>query len=61
MSFAANELEKRGGGSALMELNGVLQSPEKAKLETDLLTQQAMSAKMSPEMGAMAAQNMQYG
>jgi len=59
--FAANELEKRGGGSALMELNAALQSPERAQLETDLLTQQAMSANMSPEMGAMAAQNMQYG
>ena len=58
---AANQLEQMGGGSALMELNGVLQRPEKAQLINDIVTQQAMSEKMSPELGAMAAQNMQYG
>ncbi len=58
---AADALEQMGGGSALMALNDKLQSPERAQIETDLVTQQAMSAKMSPELGAMAAQNMQYG
>ena len=58
---AANQLEQMGGGSALMELNGVLQRPEKAQLINDIVTQQAMSAKMDPSLGAMAAQNMQYG
>ena len=58
---AANELEKMGGGSALMELNSVLQSPDRSKFENDIATQQAMAANMAPELGAMAAQNQQYG
>jgi hypothetical protein len=58
---AANELEKMGGGSALMELNARLQSPEGVQIKNDIATQQAMAANMSPELGAMAAQNQQYG
>ena len=58
--YAANELEKRGGGSALMELNGVLQGPGRMGLMNDISTQQAMQNNMSPELGAMAAQNQQY-
>ena len=60
-AHAANSLEMMGGGSALMELNAKLQSPEKEQLINHISTQQAMSAKMAPELGAMAAQNMQYG
>ena len=59
--YAANELEKRGGGSALMELNSMLQSPEKEQLVNDIATQQAMASGQAPELGAMAAQNQQYG
>ena len=59
--YAANELEKRGGGSALMELNSRLQSPEKEQLVNDIATQQAMASGQAPELGAMAAQNQQYG
>ncbi len=59
--YAANELEKRGGGSALMELNAMLQSPEKERLVSDIATQQAMASGQAPELGAMAAQNQQYG
>ena len=59
--YAANELEKRGGGSALMELNAMLQSPEKERLVSDIATQQAMASGQAPELGAMAAQDQQYG
>ena len=58
---AANQLEMMGGGSALMELNAKLQSPEKEQLVNDIATQQAMAMGQAPELGAMAAQNMQYG
>ena len=58
---AANQLEQMGGGSALMELNAKLQSPEKEQLVNDIVTQQAMASGQAPELGAMAAQNMQYG
>ena len=60
-AYAANELEKRGGGSALMELNAMLQSPEREQLINNVSTQQAMAANMSPELGAYAAQSQQYG
>ena len=60
---AANQLEQMGGGSALMELNGKFyRDLKKQQLINDIVTQQAMSRKdQSPELGAMAAQNMQYG
>ena len=61
-AHAANELEKAGGGQALMQLNAALQSPEKEKLVNSIMTQQAMVAsQMAPDLGAMAAQNQQYG
>ena len=58
---AANQLERMGGGNALMELNAKLQSPEKEQYVNDLATQQAMAMGQAPELGAMAAQNQQYG
>ena len=60
-AHAANQLEMMGGGSALMELNAKLQSPEKEQLVNDIATQQAMAMGQAPELGAMAAQNQQYG
>jgi len=60
-AHAANSLEMMGGGSALMELNAKLQSPEKEQLVNDIATQQAMAMGQAPELGAMAAQNQQYG
>lgn len=57
---AADALERMGGGSALMELNGKLQSPERGQLIADVSTQQAMQNNMSPELGAYAAQSQQY-
>ena len=59
--YAANQLEQMGGGSALMELNARLQSPEREQLVNDVATQQAMAMGQAPELGAMAAQNQQYG
>ena len=60
-AHAANRLEMMGGGSALMELNAKLQSPEKEQLVNDIATQQAMAMGQAPELGAMAAQSQQYG
>ena len=48
-------------GSALMRLNSVLQSPEKAKFENDIYTSKMMGAGMNPELGSLAAQVGQYG
>ena len=48
-------------GSALMRLNSVMQSPEKAKFENDILTGKLLAAGMNPDQGAAAAQAAQYG
>ena len=48
-------------GSALMRLNSVMQSPEKAKFENDILTGKLLAAGMNPDLGAAAAQAGQYG
>ena len=48
-------------GSALMRLNSVMQSPEKAKFENDILTGKMMASGMSPDLGSASAQAGQYG
>ena len=48
-------------GSALMRLNSVMQSPEKAKFENDIATGKLLAAGMNPDLGAAGAQAAQYG
>lgn len=47
-------------GSALMELNAVLQSPEKAKFMNGIAVGKAMTAGMSPDLGGEVATKNQY-
>ena len=48
-------------GSALMQLNSVMQSPEKGKFLNDIAVGKAMTAGMSPDLGQQAAQSNMYG
>ena len=57
---AVNALEEMGGGRALLALNDRLQSPERDQFISQVATEQAMVNKMSPELGAYAAQSQQY-
>ena len=47
-------------GSALMRLNSVMQSPERAKFENDIATGKLLAAGMNPDLGAAGAQAAQY-
>ena len=47
-------------GTALMKLNSVMQSPDKSKFLNDIAVGKAMSAGMSPDIGADAAQSSMY-
>ncbi len=48
-------------GSALMRINAVMQSPERAKFENDIYTSKLLAAGMSPDLGSASAQANQYG
>ena len=54
------ELVKRGSGGALMEMGAIMQSPEKQRFLNDIETGSAMFNSQAPELGAAAAQSMQY-
>ena len=59
-SYAVNELEKRGGAPALMQMAAIMQSPAKEQMINDVATTRAMFSGMAPELGAYAAQTQQY-
>ena len=54
------QLEKMGGGNKLMELAAITQSPEKQKYLTRIAESRAQFAGEAPELGAYAAETMQY-
>ena len=53
-------LEGQGQASAMMKINAVMQSPEKAKFMHGIATGKAMAAGMSPDLGGEVATKNQY-
>tara|TARA_B110000003_G_C16290004_1_gene394531 strand:- start:3 stop:479 length:477 start_codon:yes stop_codon:yes gene_type:complete len=62
--FAAERMSEalyaNQSGTALMQMNAVMQSPEKAKFLNGVATGKAMSAGMSPDLGGEVATKNQY-
>ena len=62
--FAAERMSEalyaNQSGTALMKMNAVMQSPEKAKFLNGVATGKAMSAGMSPDLGGEVATKNQY-
>ena len=56
----ANTIDATTGGGALMQYNAMLQSIGKDQARNNMLTQAAMRTGQAPEIGAEAAQAMQY-
>ena len=63
--FAATRMSEalyaNDSGTALMRMNAVMQSPEKAKFMNDIAMGKAMAAGMSPDLGGEVATARQYG
>jgi len=57
---AANQLEMRGGGQALMALQAELEGPGREKLISAIATEEAMQMGQAPELGELMAQSQQY-
>ena len=57
----AELLDASDGGRALMQLNAVMQSPERQSMINGLATSRAMAAGANPDLGAEAANSMMYG
>ena len=60
-TLMSEALYANDSGSALMRLNAVMQSPENGKFINDIAMGNAISAGMSPDLGAEVAQARQYG
>ena len=62
--FAAERMSEalyaNQSGTALMQMNAVMQSPEKAKFMNGIATGKAMSAGMSPDLGGEVVTKNQY-
>ena len=62
--FAAERMSEalyaNQSGTALMKMNAIMQSPEKAKFLNGVATGKAMSAGMSPDLGQEVATKNQY-
>ena len=56
----AEALYANDAGSALMQLNAISQSPEKARLMNDLAVSKAMAVGSNPDLGAVSAQSSMY-
>ena len=63
--FAATRMSEalyaNDSGTALMRMNAVMQSPDKAKFLNDIAVGKAMAAGMSPDLGGEVATARQYG
>ena len=53
-------LEQSGGSSALMELNAVVQSPDREKFVNHIATGKAMGTGAAPELGQIQAEANRY-
>jgi hypothetical protein len=62
--FAAERMSEalyaNQSGTALMQMNALMQSPEKAKFMNGIATGKAMAAGMSPDLGGEVATKNQY-
>ena len=56
----AGIMDAQGNGGALMQLNALMQSPEREALVNTLATNEAMYREQAPELGAYRASTMQY-
>ena len=56
----ANTIDATTGGGALMQYNAMMQNVGEEKVRNSVMTQQAMRTGQAPELGAEAAQSMQY-
>ena len=56
----ANTIDATTGGGALMQYNAMMQNVGEEKVRNNVMTQQAMRTGNAPELGAEAAQSMQY-
>ena len=63
--FAATRMSEalyaNQSGSAIMRLNSVMQSPDKAKFLNDIAVSKAMAQGLNPDLGQEVAQARQYG
>ena len=55
-----NVIDATTGGGALMQYNAMMQNVGEEKVRNSVMTQQAMGTGNAPELGAEAAQSMQY-
>ena len=60
-TYKSMALYANDSGSKIMELNGKLQSPDRANVLHGVALGKALSAGMSPDLGAEVAQARQYG
>ena len=56
----ANTIDATTGGGALMQYNAMMQNVGEEKVRNNVMTQIAMRDGQAPELGAEAAQSMQY-
>ena len=57
----AEMLFANDSGAAMMKLNGIMQSPDKAKFVNDIATGKTLRAGIDPDLAAQEAQAQQYG
>ena len=57
----AEQLDAAGGGQGLMRMNAIMQSPDREAFINDVATSRAMYSGQAPELGALQAQQAQYG
>ena len=55
------QLDAAGMGQGLMQVNAIMQSPDREKFLNDIATTRAMFSGQAPELGALQAQQAQYG
>ena len=56
----ANVLDATGNGGALMQLNSLIQSPEREAFMNNIATTKSMYQQQAPELGAYEASTKQY-
>ena len=58
--YIASALYANDAGAAMMKLNSITQSPDKAKFMNDLAVSKAMAIGGNPDLAAASAQGQQY-
>ena len=57
----ATQLDAQGLGQGLMQMNAIMQSPDRERFINNIATSRAMFSGQAPELGALQAQQAQYG